>query len=310
MRQERNPAAPSLRSVEAEMTGPGSDQPPAVMSIDVEDWFHVENLSPAVPRETWSERQLRVERNMDRMLQLMADAPGRPVRASCFVLGWVAERCPALIRRIAAAGHEIASHGQAHELVGSLSPERFRADIERSKALLEDLVGAEVCGYRAPSFSITEWAIPVLQEAGFRYDSSVFATVAHDRYGRIPGLRPDEPIVELAPGFHEIAVSCLTVASRGLPWGGGGYFRLMPYSLFRRGVGRILRAGQPYVFYIHPWEIDPDQPRVRGLPASYRFRHYVGLRRCESRFESLLADFQWSAISDVLDGRASAAAAP
>jgi polysaccharide deacetylase family protein (PEP-CTERM system associated) len=147
------------------MIEPGVDQPPAMMSIDVEDWFHVENLSPAIPRETWSERQLRVERNMDRMLQLMADAPGR-VRASCFVLGWVAERCPSLIRRIAAAGHEIASHGHAHELVDSLSVARFRADVERSKSVLEDLVGVEVRGYRAPSFSITEWAIPVLLKSG------------------------------------------------------------------------------------------------------------------------------------------------
>lgn len=292
------------------MTEPGLDQPPAMMSIDVEDWFHVENLSPAIGRETWSERQLRVERNMDRMLELMADAPGGRVRASCFVLGWVAERCPALIQRIAAAGHEIASHGHAHELVGSLSPASFREDIERSKALLEDLVGAEVRGYRAPSFSITEWAIPVLQEAGFRYDSSVFATVAHDRYGRLPGVRPDEPIVELAPGFREIPVSCLTVASRGVPWGGGGYFRLMPYPLFRRGIAHILGEGRPYVFYIHPWEIDPGQPRVSGLPASYRFRHYVGLSRCEPRFESLLADFRWTSIADVLDGRDSAAPVP
>jgi polysaccharide deacetylase family protein (PEP-CTERM system associated) len=169
--------------------------------------------------------------------------------------------------------------------------------------VLEDLVGVEVRGYRAPSFSITEWAIPVLQEVGFRYDSSVFATIAHDRYGRIAGLGPDDPIVELAPGFHEVAVSCLTVASRGVPWGGGGYFRLMPYALFRRGVGRILRSGRPYVFYTHPWEIDADQPRVGGLPLSYRFRHYVGLRRCEPRFESLLADFRWSTIADLLARR-------
>jgi polysaccharide deacetylase family protein (PEP-CTERM system associated) len=292
------------------MTGSGYEQPPAVMSIDVEDWFHVENLSRAVPRETWSERQLRVERNMDKMLQMLAGAPGGPVRASCFVLGWVAERCPGLVRRIADAGHEIASHGHGHELVGSLSPERFRADVERSKAVLEDLVGAEVLGYRAPSFSITEWAIPVLGELGFRYDSSVFAAVAHDRYGRIPGLRPDEPVVELAPGFHEVPVSCLTVANRGVPWGGGGYFRAMPYGLFRLGVGRILRTGRPYVFYIHPWEIDADQPRVGGIPAAYRFRHYVGLRRCQPRFESLLRDFRWVAIADLLATLRAPALAP
>jgi polysaccharide deacetylase family protein (PEP-CTERM system associated) len=271
------------------------------MSIDVEDWFHVENLSRAVPRETWSHRQLRVERNMDRMLELMAQAPHGPVRATCFVLGWVAERCPALVRRIADAGHEIASHGYGHELVGSLPRERFRADLVRSKSLLEDLVGSEVLGYRAPSFSITDWAIPVLRDEGFRYDSSVFAAVAHDRYGRIPGLRPDETVVELGPDFHEVAISCLTLGKRGLPWGGGGYFRAMPYELFRLGVSRILRTGRPYVFYIHPWEIDADQPRVGGIPATYRFRHYVGLGRCQRRLQSLLRDYRWSAISDLLE---------
>jgi polysaccharide deacetylase family protein (PEP-CTERM system associated) len=269
------------------------------MSIDVEDWFHVENLSRAITRQTWRARELRVERNMDRMLQLMADAPG-DVRATCFILGWVAERCPALVRRIAGAGHEIASHGYAHELVTSLSPKKLRADVARSKSLLEELTGAAVAGYRAPNFSITEWAIPVLRDAGFRYDSSLFPTIAHDRYGKIEGPRTGEAVAELVPGFYEIAVSCLPVAARSLPWGGGGYFRVMPYGLFRRGVRRILSTGQPYVFYIHPWEIDPGQPRVNGVPARYRVRHYVELGRCERRFAALLADFQWSTLSTVL----------
>ncbi len=273
--------------------------PPAVLSIDVEDWFHVENLRPVVPRETWSERQLRVERNTERMLELMADAP-RPVRSTCFVLGWVAERCPGVVERIAAAGHEIASHGHGHELLGELSPEAFRSDVERSKRVLEDLTGTPVRGYRAPAFSITEEAVPILQEAGFTYDSSFFPSLAHDRYGKLSGVSPDNPVVEIAPGFHEISISCLTIRSRGLPWGGGGYFRLLPYGVFRAGMRRILAAGRPYVFYIHPWEIDPGQPRMDALPRLYRFRHYVGLERCEARFESLLADFDWSSISDLL----------
>jgi polysaccharide deacetylase family protein (PEP-CTERM system associated) len=267
------------------------------MSIDVEDWFQVENLTGVIRRDTWNTRELRVERNMDRMLSLMSE---NDVRSTCFVLGWVAEKCPELIKRIASEGHEIASHGYAHELLGTLSPEQFRADVERSKTLLEDLTGAEVIGYRAPAFSITDWAIPILHELGFSYDSSVFPTVVHDRYGRLTGLKAGEPVVELLPGFHEACVSCLNVGSKGLPWGGGGYFRLIPYPVFRRGVDRILRGGQPYVFYIHPWEIDPGQPRIEGLARGYRFRHYVGLASCERRFGSLLADFRWSTMAQLL----------
>jgi polysaccharide deacetylase family protein (PEP-CTERM system associated) len=269
------------------------------MSIDVEDWFHVENLKAVIRRDSWGQQRARVERNTDRMLQLMADFQGG-VRSTCFILGWVAERCPNLVRRIAAAGHEIASHGYNHELLDSLSPKAFREDVTRSKATLEDIIGAEVRGYRAPSFSIKEWAIPILHDVGFSYDSSLFPSFGHDRYGKLGGITPDEPVIELAPGFFEIGVSCVTIASRGVPWGGGGYFRLLPYSVFRRGANRILRSGRPYVFYIHPWEIDPDQPRVKGLPRSYQFRHYVGLSRCEARFRSLLADFSWTTMTELL----------
>jgi polysaccharide deacetylase family protein (PEP-CTERM system associated) len=282
----------------------------AVMSIDVEDWFQVENLSRVIGRDSWDVRELRVERNVDRMLDLMSAAG---VRATCFVLGWIAERCPSLVERIAAEGHEIASHGYGHALLPTLSPEEFRADVVRSKRLLEDLAGAEVHGYRAPAFSITDWAIPVLAEAGFTYDSSCFPIVAHDRYGRLTGLAADEAVVELRPGFHEVCVSCLKLASKGFPWGGGGYFRLIPYPVFRLGIRRILRNGQPYVFYIHPWEIDPGQPRVEGVARGYRFRHYVGLETCERRFASLLGDFRWSTmaelVADARSGRAPSDAA-
>lgn len=271
--------------------------PTAVMSIDVEDWFQVENLSAAVGRDTWDVRPLRVEQNMDRMLALLA-ATG--VRCTCFVLGWIAERCPSLVRRIAAEGHEIASHGYGHDLLGRLTPDEFRADVTRSKELLEDLTGAEVAGYRAPAFSITDWAIPILQEAGYRYDSSAFPAAHHDRYGRLSGVGADEAVVELSPGFHEICVSCLDVGSSPVPWGGGGYFRLIPYPVFRSGVRRVVRTRPPYVFYIHPWEIDPGQPRIDGVRAGYRFRHYVGLDRCEQRFASLLRDVRWSTMADVL----------
>ena len=272
--------------------------PQAVMSIDVEDWFQVENLKGVVARDSWAARELRVERNVDRMLSMMAAAD---VRSTCFVLGWVAERCPSLVRRIADAGHEIGSHGFGHELLGGLSAEAFRADVDRSKTILEDLTGCEVRGYRAPSFSITDWAIPVLQELGFSYDSSLFPTVAHDRYGRLTGIETGQPVMELRPGFDEVCISCLRLGSRGLPWGGGGYFRLLPYQVFRSGVRQILRGGGPYVFYIHPWEIDPGQPRMDGLSRTARFRHYTGLKRCERRFGKLLEEFSWSTLGDLVE---------
>jgi polysaccharide deacetylase family protein (PEP-CTERM system associated) len=269
------------------------------MSIDVEDWFQVENLKSVIARDSWDSQELRVERNTDRMLELMA---ARGVRCTCFVLGWVAEKCPSLVRRIADAGHEIASHGYGHELIYNLTQDEFRRDVQRSRDILEDVTGAKVRGYRAPNFSITDWAIDVLHEVGFEYDSSAFPTVAHDRYGKLTGMAAGQALVPLRDGFTEVCVSCLNVGSRGLPWGGGGYFRLFPYPMFRRGVSHILKSGQPYVFYIHPWEIDAGQPRMSGggLKRSHRFRHYVNIDRCEARWDRLLGDFQWTTISTLL----------
>lgn len=268
------------------------------MSIDVEDWFQVENLRAAVDRSSWDDRESRVARNTDRMLELL---DSHSIHCTCFILGWVAERQPDLVRRIAEAGHEIASHGTGHDLIYSLSQDEFREDVHRCKGVLEDLTGQEVTGYRAPSFSITDWAIDILQELGFTYDSSAFPTVAHDRYGKLEGMQANVPVSEIRPGFHELCVSCLQLGKRGLPWGGGGYFRMIPYGTFRRGVSRILRSGSPYVFYIHPWEIDPGQPRMRGLKRSHAFRHYVNLKRCEKRWNRLLGDFEWTTMADVLE---------
>jgi polysaccharide deacetylase family protein (PEP-CTERM system associated) len=270
----------------------------AAMSVDVEDWFQVENLKPMIPRPTWDTRESRVERNTMRLLDILAQ---RQARATFFVLGWVAERQPRLIRRIAEHGHEIASHGYGHDLLYTLSPSEFRADVDRSKKILEDLTGHQVVGYRAPSFSITDWAVSILQELGFEYDSSVFPTLAHDRYGKLPGVHAGRRILELRPGFYEVCISCLPVGNRGLPWGGGGYFRMIPYAAWQAGVRRILGSGAPYVFYIHPWEIDPGQPRVRGLGTVNRFRHYVNLDRCEDRFRALVSSFQWTSVGKVLD---------
>jgi polysaccharide deacetylase family protein (PEP-CTERM system associated) len=272
----------------------------AAMSVDVEDWFQVENLKPVVPRASWDSRESRVVRNTSRILDLLQQ---HGARATFFVLGWVAERQPALIRQISEAGHEVASHGYGHDLIYTLSPAEFRSDVERGKKLLEDVTGHRVTGYRAPSFSITDWAVAILQDLGFEYDSSVFPTVAHDRYGRLAGVHARQPILEVRPGFYEVCISCLPLGTRGLPWGGGGYFRMLPYPAWRAGVRRILASGAPYMFYIHPWEIDPGQPRMTGLSAVSRFRHYLNLGRCEDRFAELLQDFSWSTVRSVLDQR-------
>ena len=273
----------------------------AAFSVDVEDWFHVENLKRAIARDSWDRLELRVERNVERILELMAEYGAH---GTWFVLGWVAERLPAMVRSIAAAGHEIGSHGFDHEGVNTLSAEQFRADVRRSKILLEDILGVEVIGYRAPCFSITDWSIDVLREVGFRYDSSAFPIIAHDRYGKLRGVSAGgNPIPEIRPGFHEVCVSSVPLCGYGLPWGGGGYFRLLPYRLFRVGVRRLLASGRPYVFYIHPWEFDPHQPRVAGLRRGHAFRHYLNLDRVEARVTALLVDFRWTTIRNLLESR-------
>lgn len=270
----------------------------AALSIDVEDWFHAANLAAAIPPTAWDSCELRVERNTMRMLEILDDSN---VRATFFVLGWVAERRPQLVRAIAEAGHEVACHGHGHQLVYSLQPSEFRADVSRAKQYLEDLIGAPVRGYRAPSFSITDWAISILQELGFDYDSSVVPTIAHDRYGKLAGIHVGTPIALLRDGFHEVCISCLRLGKRGIPWGGGGYFRLVPFALWIQGMRAILRSGRPYVFYIHPWEIDADQPRVSGMKVTQAFRHRVNLDRCEQRFSALARGFSWTTIRDLID---------
>jgi polysaccharide deacetylase family protein (PEP-CTERM system associated) len=284
---------------------PGAQrQADVALSVDVEDWFHTENMKGVVSREAWDRCELRVEANTMRMLEILEAVQ---VKATFFVLGWVAERCPQLVRRIAAAGHEVGSHGFNHELVYSLDARAFRQDVTRAKALLEDLTGAAVNGYRAPCFSITQWAIPILQETGHTYDSSMVPTVTHDRYGRLEGFDGDQSIVALKEGFHEVCVSCLRLSRRGIPWGGGGYFRFVPYRLWMRGIDVILKSGHPYVFYIHPWEVDPGQPSVSGMSALNAYRQRVNLHRCEARFAALSAAFQWMTIGELIARRVSGA---
>ena len=270
------------------------------LTVDVEDWFHTDNVRCVIGRDAWDECELRVERNTLRILEILA---AHNVLATFFVLGWVAEKCPYLVRAIAAAGHEVASHGYGHELVYRLDPGAFRRDVLRSKQYLEDLTGRSVRGYRAPSFSITEWAIPILQELGFDYDSSAVPSIMHDRYGRLEGVLPSAPIALLRDGFYEISVACLPLGKRGIPWGGGGYFRLVPYPLWLLGIRSITRSGRPYIFYIHPWEIDPGQPRLAGIGGTNSFRQRVNLHRCEERFAALAGTFNWRRLSDLVDAR-------
>jgi polysaccharide deacetylase family protein (PEP-CTERM system associated) len=283
----------------ASLTGERPPSGQAALSIDVEDWFHSANVNGVIARDAWEECELRVERNTMRMMEIL---DGCNARATFFVLGWVAEKCPQLVRVIAAAGHEVASHGYAHELVYSLQPSEFRSDVLRSKQFLEDLTGKPVRGYRAPCFSITEWAIPILQDVGFDYDSSVVPTVAHDRYGRLDGMDAGRPVTVLRDGFHEVCVSCIRLGRCGIPWGGGGYFRFIPYVVWLQGVRTILRSGMPYIFYIHPWEIDAAQPCVAGMKAIDRFRQRINLHRSEARFAALVAAFEWIPLCDLIDG--------
>ncbi|KMQ74627.1 XrtA system polysaccharide deacetylase [Marinobacter subterrani] len=269
------------------------------LTIDVEDYFQVAALAEAVDRKDWPSMEYRVEANTDKLLELFSE---RDVKATFFTLGWVAERSPELIRRIQKAGHEIASHGYSHQLVYNQTPDVFRDETRKSKQILEDITGEPITGYRAASYSITaqsRWALDILCEEGFTWDSSIFP-VHHDRYG-MPGT-PHQPYRLEAPGggtLIEFPLSTCPLGNYRLPIAGGGYFRLYPYWLSRWGLGKINRAGQPFIFYLHPWEIDTGQPRLE-VKALSRFRHYNNLDKCMGRLERLLGDFRFGSVSDVL----------
>ena len=268
------------------------------LTIDVEDYFQVSAFDRHVHRDAWEHMPSRIERNVDQLLQLLAD---RRARGTFFTLGWVAQRHPSLIRRIVAQGHELASHGYGHRRASDLDHAAFSEDIRRAKGLLEDLSGASVVGYRAPSFSISKanlWAFDCIAAAGYRYSSSVYP-VQHDHYGM-----PDAPRFpyRVRDGLLEIPVTTTRVLGRNLPAGGGGYFRLAPYHLSRWAIARVNRQEQrPAIFYFHPWEIDPEQPRVNGVGIKTRFRHYLNLHRTKERLNRLLTDFQWDRVDRVFD---------
>jgi len=271
------------------------------LTVDVEDYFHVSAFADTIAREDWDRHECRVEANTRRLLDLFER---HRTLATFFVLGWVAERYPALVREIAARGHEVACHGYSHRLVYEQTPDEFRAETLRAKATLEDQVQCPVLGYRAASYSITRdslWALDILAEAGFGYDSSIFP-VHHDRYG-IPDAPTTPYCMTTANGGQlvEFPLSTYRLLGYRLPMAGGGYFRLYPYAFTRMALRAINRAGQPFIFYLHPWEVDPDQPRIAASRLS-RFRHYNNLDRCEQRLDRLLGAFSFTTARSVLEG--------
>ena len=283
-----------------------------LITIDLEDWFQVENLRPWFPPSTWNEQQLRIEQNTHRLLDLLdeiqlVDLPGGELesgklstneslypKATFFILGWVAERIPRIVREIKNRGHEVASHGYGHQLCNQISRDELKEDLVRSKNLLEDITGSAVCGYRAPSFSIDDGTLHAIQSAGYTYDSSYNDFSAHGRYGKISindHLRFRSGFV-VSDNFYELPVSNLKIYGLTIPWGGGGYFRFFPFSIFKKGIKQILKKSDAYVFYLHPWEVDPEQPRMRKTKTINMWRHYLNLDKTLSRMYNLIATFK------------------
>ena len=271
------------------------------LTIDVEDYFQVSAFAPYIARSDWDSRECRVERNVQRILGMLAE---RQVKATFFTLGWIAERYPRLVHSIVEQGHELASHGYGHERASDLDRAAFSADVDRAKKLLEDLSGQAVKGYRAPSFSIGTgnlWAFDALLQSGYRYSSSIYP-IAHDHYGM-----PDSPrfAYRVGAGLLEIPITTLRLMNRNMPSSGGGYFRLLPYALSRWMLRRVNEQDkESAIFYFHPWEIDVEQPRIAGIDARTRFRHYVNIERNEAKLARLLADFRWGRMDDIFLNRA------
>ncbi|MFP5455362.1 MAG: XrtA system polysaccharide deacetylase [Alphaproteobacteria bacterium] len=276
------------------------------LSVDIEDWFQVGAFEKCIRREDWDGLPSRVERNSDAVIDLF-DRAG--AKATFFTLGWVAERYPDLIRRIVAAGHEVASHGWDHVRVFTMTPAQFREDLRRTRGVLEDLGGCRVIGYRAPSFSIdarTPWAHEILAEEGYAYSSSV-APVVHDHYGW-----PEAPRFAFRPvagaNLIELPVTTARLGGRTIAAGGGGFFRLFPYTFSRWAIRQVNAEGRPGIFYFHPWEIDPGQPRVADAPLRSRLRHYARLSAMEGKLERAIGDFAWDRIDRIIGAEAARAA--
>ena len=277
----------------------GGSNRTVILTVDVEDWFQVENLKGCIPFESWDSRELRVERNVHVLLDLMdfvkARGSGETKKAGAtfFILGWLAERLPHLVREIAARGHEVASHGYLHHLCSRLSADDLLTDLKRSKSLLEDITGLPVHGYRAPSFDIGLETLALIEAAGYSYDSSYNSFSGHGRYGKVDftSFEKQGLAIRVSDSFYELPVSNLNVNGRIIPWGGGGYFRMIPSTLFHAGVRKILREEDAYLFYTHPWEFDPGQPRVDDIPWTFKFRHYIHLDKTKMKFSEFVKTF-------------------
>jgi peptidoglycan-N-acetylglucosamine deacetylase len=294
-----------------------------LLTVDVEDWFHVENFKKWIPFDTWPSRDLRVEKNTHDLLDLFdrfaptqkpeivtqspEPGPKNSIKATFFVLGWIAEQLPHLVREIHARGHEVASHGYNHNLSTEFSLEAFRTDLLKSKELLEDIIGGPVFGYRAPSFGINKDVLKVIQDCGYLYDSSYNSFALHGRYGKLSfnGAMKKGISINISETFFELPISNISLESselmvskkRGIydrlivPWGGGAYFRLIPFLLFKAGVKNILKKEDAYLMYLHPWEIDPEQPRVEKATLNYKFRHYINLNSTMNKLVRLIDTF-------------------
>jgi polysaccharide deacetylase family protein (PEP-CTERM system associated) len=280
---------------------------PFLLTFDVEDWFQVENFRQSIPVSSWPDFQLRVERSTHHILDLIDattdDAPaaagesvsirGSRYGATFFVLGWIAERLPRLVREIQKRGHEVASHGYGHKLCRQEGMRSLEQDLTHSRKLLEDITGSPVWGYRAPSFSVDPEVLKVVEGCGYRYDSSFNSFALHDRYGDLDlrGYPRCGMAARVSREFFELPISNLERGRLVFPWGGGGYFRLIPFRLYAWGLRLILQKKGGIVFYLHPWEVDPDQPRVRNVSLKNRFRHYVNLRSNLSKLKRLMTAF-------------------
>ncbi len=273
-------------------TTASAEKPSILLTFDVEDWFQVENFKSYIPFSAWDTFDLRVETNTLKILDLL-DAFSFKPKATFFVLGWIAQKCPDLIRQIHERGHEVASHGFNHHLPDSLDPADLAADLTQSRQTLETLINDTVYGFRAPSFAVDDTVLTAIARAGYRYDSSFNSFAGHGRYGTIDlsGAQKHLAGYRINPRFYELPVSNLTVKDTVIPLGGGGYFRLLPFAAFKLGMDQVFNTQDAFVFYAHPWEFDPGQPRMNQASRGFKFRHYVNLHRTEKKLTRLINTF-------------------
>ena len=275
-----------------------------LLSIDVEDWFHLigagldyQFIGQTGGVESWGKFPSRVEQNTYWILDKLDE---RNVKGTFFILGWIAERFPGLVAEISKRGHEIGSHSYWHKLIPSQTPDQFRTDLRRSLEVIQNIIQVQILGFRASSASITDWATDIIGEEGLLYDSSLFPATYHDVYGKLKGVSNDKPIERLSNGLLEVKLSSLKLFNRQFPWSGGGYFRFLPYRVFSIGVRQIIQQKGFFHFYIHPWELDDNPPKLKNLKLFYYYRRYVSIRRPRSRFQTLLKDFHFRPIIDAV----------